>query len=157
MFLFNLSFILLLVFTACKETESPADQAQQHAAVVESIKETWRDFNELLKQGDAAACAAFFTEDGINMPSYNSTQNGRAEIEAMLANFLSSTTVEDISQTTTEVFVHGNTAYEFGSLEQKLRRQDAEPVIIKLRYLSVFKQQPDGSWKWHRWFEQPDQ
>lgn len=156
-FLFNLPFMLLLIFTACKETESPADQAQQQAAAVEAIKETWHDYIELWQQGDAIACAAFFTEDAINMPSYNSTQNGRAELEAMFVDYLSSTTVDVISQTTNEVFVHNTMAYEFGSVEQKLQRQEAEPVIVKARYLSVFKKQPDGSWKWHRWFAHSDQ
>ncbi len=153
-FLLNLSFVLLLIFTACKETESPADQAQQQAAVVEEIKETWHDIIKVWEQGDATACAEFFTEDAIHMPSYNSTSNGRAELEAGMVDYFSSTKVLAVSQTTNEVFVHDSMAYEFGSLEQKFQRQEAEPVVTKLRYLSVFKKQPDGSWKLHRWLAQ---
>jgi uncharacterized protein (TIGR02246 family) len=146
---------LFLVFNAHGQKECLKGQKQHQATVVEAIKETWNEYIELWKQGDATACAAFYTEDGINMPAYNSTQNGHVEVEALFVNFLSSTTVDEVIQNTNEVFVHDSMAYEFGSLEQTLHRQGREPVTVKNRYISVLKQQSDGSWKFHRWMSQP--
>ncbi|MFQ5629140.1 MAG: YybH family protein [bacterium] len=148
-------FTWVLFFVALVGCE---EQPSNKADVKEQISQTWRQYLDFWEQGDANAAASFFTEDAINMPSYNSTQNGRAEVEAMFADLLSSTKVDVISRTTDEVFSHDGMAYEFGSIEQKFQRQGStESAVVKIRYVSVFKQQADGSWKWHRWLGQSDQ
>ena len=152
-----LTAVLLFTVIACNDTPVPVDKAQQHAKVVQDIEQTWADHIKLWEQGDAKGCAAFYTEDMINMPSYNSTQNGLDELLDMFTDFMSKRKVDVLNQTTIEVFVHDSMAYEFGSFEQKITYKDTErePVISKCRYISVFKKQPDGSWKWHRWMSQP--
>jgi ketosteroid isomerase-like protein len=74
----------------------------------------------------------------------------------MIAGLYSSNTVAIINQNTTEVFVHGEMAYEFGTQELRIQPRDAELVTTKFCYVSVFKMQADGSWKWHHWFGQPE-
>jgi hypothetical protein len=68
----------------------------------------------------------------------------------------SSSTIDVKRHATTEVFVHHGMADELGTieLERKPKSPDADPRMQRLRYMSVFRQQPDGTWKFHRWLAQ---
>jgi uncharacterized protein (TIGR02246 family) len=155
----NAFVLILLALGSCGEATAPVDPAQHEASVREAIKQTWESFIEAWEQGDASAVASFYTADAINMPSFGSTQNGPAEVEAMFADGLSSLTYDVLSQTTDEVFVHDEMAYELGSIEfeQTPTSSDDDPTVRRFRYVSTFKRQSDGSWKFHRWLGQPNQ
>jgi uncharacterized protein (TIGR02246 family) len=151
--LFTLTFFLLAL-TSCKNETNSVDKAQHEEAVRKAINQHWSQYIEKWEQGDATAMAAMSTEDGINMPSLNETQRGRAEIEAFYASFLAPNKFKIVSQITEEVFVHDNMAYEFGTIEFIIQSQNSPMEPVKGRYISVFKQQPDGTWKVHRWLGQ---
>lgn len=152
-----LSYTLMLVMlslAAGGDNNERLDQVQQEATAREAIAQTWQQYIELWEQGDALACAMFFTEDAINMPSINATQNGRAEVETFFTDILSSLTIKVLYQTTDEIFVHADIAYEFGTLEQELTPSEGDSRIQRFRYVSVFKRQLNGGWKFHRWLAQ---
>ena len=151
--LFTLTFFLLAL-TSCKNESNSVDKAQHEEAVRKAIKQTWNQFFENWEQGDATAMADLCTEDGINWSVDSGVQRGRAEIEAFLASFVAPNKFKIVSQITEEVFVHDNMAYEFGTNEFIIQNQNPPMKPVKTRYVTVFKQQPDGSWKFHRWLGQ---
>ena len=151
--LFTLTFFLVALIS-CKDETNSVDKAQHEEAVRKAIKQTWSQFIEKWEQGDATAMAALYTEDAINMPSLKSTQRGRVEIEAFFASFVAPNKFKIVSQITEEVFVHDNMAYEFGTNEVVNLSNNPPMKPVKTRYLAVFKQQSDGTWKVHRWLGQ---
>ena len=151
--LFALTFFLLAL-TSCKNESNSVDKAQHEEAVRKAIKQIWSQGFAKWEQGDTTAMAAEYTEDAINMPSLNATQRGRAEIEAFFASFVAPNKFKIVSQITEEVFVHDNMAYEFGTNEFLIQNQNPPMKPVKTRYISVYKQQPDGTWKQHRWLGQ---
>ena len=150
-------FFSLVIISRCSQQKKTDLTAQDIARVRHDIEKTWKQFIDKWEQGSAVAAAAFFTEDGINVPSLDSTQRGRDEISAYFTNIFLTSNIEVVSQKVNEVFVHENMAYEFGTIEQIVKPHNAEAVNIKHRYVSVFKKQEDGSWKFHRWMGQQAQ
>lgn len=49
---------------------------------IETIIAETQAFAEAMNAGDAAAAAAFYTEDGVRVGAFGDAQHGRAEIEA---------------------------------------------------------------------------
>lgn len=150
--------LVLLSLGACGDATEPIEQVQNEATVREAIEQLWQKTIEGMENGDASALVPLYTEDLINMPSYGSTQNGPSEVEAMWEALFSSSTIDVQSHTTTEVFVHDGMAYELGAMEfeQKPRSSDQDSRIRRFRYVSVFQQQSDGTWKFHRWLAQSE-
>lgn len=142
----NLLAMMLLVpaFASCGQ------RAPDASAVRAEIAETWKQLEQAWEAGDAAASAAVFTEDAINMRPDAVDDRGRGAIEAVFSDFLSTTTVEDLTWTTQEVDVYAETAYELGTFAQTLQPQEGEPILHRGRYISVWKHQPDGTWRIHR-------
>ncbi len=155
--IFKISFICLIslfVFYGCSQNQKPDLTAQDIAKVRKDIEQTWKQFIVKWEQGDAVAVADFYTDDAINMPLINLTQKGKDEIATLFTDMLSTNKIDVVSQNVNEVFVHENMVYEFGTLEQIVKPRDAEATTQKFRYISVFKKQSDGSWKFHRWMGQ---
>ena len=146
--------VALLSSGACAPAPAPVDEAQAQAAARAGIRQTWEEFIRVWEQGDGAAAAALYTRDAVNMPAYGFTQNGAVEIEESFTEYQSAATIKVLSQKTDEVFVHGDMAYEVGTIVQELTPPEGEPTTLPYRYVAVFQRQDDGSWKFHRWLGQ---
>jgi len=155
----KISSLLILMLILALTIQCAKEEQQVDIDKVRSeIEQTWEQFKGSWEKGDASASAAFFTEDGINMPFYGSTQKGRKEIETFIANGFSANKYKVINLKTEEVFAHGDMAYEFGTIEQTLTPHNGgESITFKGRYISVLKKQSDGSWKFYRWMAQSEQ
>lgn len=127
--------------------ERPVDVAEARAG----IAATWTAFKPVWRAADAAGAAEiFFTDDAINMIPATTSDSGRAAIETAFAAFLSANKVSDVTQTTDEVQVAGQTAYERGTFIQTVTQAEGQPYVQRSRYLAIWSRQSDGKWKCER-------
>jgi len=113
-----------------------------------AIEEANLKFGELVRQGDAAALAALYTDDATLLPPDSEMIQGRQGIEEFW-NALIQMGIKDAVLTIVDVFGSGDLAYEVGKATITIQPEGQEPVEQKAKYVVVWKQTADGSWKLH--------
>lgn len=123
-------------------------------AAANGIEETWEAFEAAWESGDLETAIGFFAADGVNMPYFGVTQSGRGEITAGLGEAVNVGTYDVRERNTIEVGRLGDMAYEFGTLDQTYTPDGGQPLRDRMRYVSIFRLEPDGVWRFHRWMAQ---
>jgi uncharacterized protein (TIGR02246 family) len=102
-------------------------------------------FMAAARQGDPAALAALYTENGQLLPPNADVMDGRAAIQAFWQAALGMG-IEDAKLESVEVADHGDTAIEVG----RFTLYGAEKQMLDQgKYIVVWKQEA-GEWKLHR-------
>ncbi len=109
-----------------------------------AIGDTRQAFVDAVLAGDAAAVAAAYTEDGVEMPPNMPAVNGRAAIEARYRTQGPATTFT-VTPLATEGY--GDLAFDRGTFTFAASTEGmSEPVTDTGKYLVLCERQPDGSW-----------
>jgi len=143
-----------LAVVAAVLTSASGSWAQRPTDVQEAragIAATWAAFKPHWAANHAReSVAAFFTDDAINMIPGTPSDSGRVAIEKRFAAGFAASTMSEVTQTTDEVQVAGQTAYERGTFSQKVTPTTGQPSMQRARYLAIWRRQPDGKWKCSR-------
>lgn len=111
----------------------------------DAIAATNETFMAAVKQGDTAALAALYTENGQLLPPNSDFVTGKEAIQAVWQAFLDmgikAATLESV-----EVEDHGDTAIEVGTYTL---HGDEGQQVDKGKYIVIWKQE-EGQWKLHR-------
>ena len=105
-------------------------------------------FGEVLRQGDAVAVAALYTEDAILLPPNSEMIRGRRGIEKFWGAAIQMG-VKDAVLTTVELSGSGDTIHEIGNYILKISQKGQKPVEDKGKYIVIWKHTAPG-WKLHR-------
>jgi ketosteroid isomerase-like protein len=148
------AFLVSTMFLACtNETTDPADTLNKEE-ISNQINKNWDDFILAFTNGDIEKMMSFMTDDLINMPSFNLTQDFE-ETKAMFQGMVDNFYFENNSYTQTEIFVYPDMAYQFGTIKMLLiNKTSGDTVVNDNRSISVWKKMDDGSWKLYRWMGQ---
>jgi uncharacterized protein (TIGR02246 family) len=131
---------LLVLIISCY----PASDSR-HDAIYE-IRNTWDAFIDSWHARDAAACAAFYTEDGLNIPNEFKTNKGRLEIEAFY-DFLFSMNESSIYTHEMISLSHdGEMALELGEFSVDWISNDGTEWTYKARAMTHWQKTLEG-WK----------
>jgi uncharacterized protein (TIGR02246 family) len=151
---------LALVFAVgCAGSESPpADDAASQdkasvdvATVRQAIEATNARFIADFKAGNAAALSTHYTPDAIVMAPSAPAMRGTEAITTGIGDFFKQLNVPDFTLTTEDVVVAGDLAIETGAWTMSVQPKAGGPAAPdKGKYIVIWKQQPDGSWKLHR-------
>ncbi|MCB0056504.1 MAG: nuclear transport factor 2 family protein, partial [Caldilineaceae bacterium] len=121
------------------------------AAVAEAIDAVWREYEASQIAGDADRWIALWAEDGVQLPPGSPPVVGKAAIDARDRSDLE---VNDYSQfviTNREVEVNGDLAFARGDFMVTVApKSGGDPMDFEGKYMTIFRQQPDGSWKIYR-------
>lgn len=122
--------------------------------IAADLEQVWKDYVNVSNSGDIDKLMTFFTDDYINMPAFNSTQNGKEETRKFMESFIenSKPTINWYKQS--EAFVHENMAYAFGTFEMVFNTGEAAGKPVLQRCITVYKKAADGKWILHRWMGQ---
>ncbi len=136
-----------LTSTAC---QPPAQEAgplsDEDVAAIRAGHQGWV---QALLAGDWAAAAAVHTEDAVRMPPNDTAYQGRAAIEARLAERID--TVTAFTVTSVETDGRDGLAYDRATYSITLGRVGmSEPITNTGKALVVWQKQADGSWLAHR-------
>jgi len=140
-FAFVFCFVLLSCVPPVKE-EMDVDQVRK------AIEEANLKFGEAVREGDATALADLYTEDATLLPPDSDMIQGKQGIEAFWNGGLKMG-IKDAVLTTVDVSGSGDLAYEIGKFTLTVQPEGQEPIEQKGKYVVVWKQTDDGSWKLH--------
>lgn len=137
-------YLTLGFLTAC------GSQSQDVDAAKVAIAETRQAFWDAHEMGDADALVELMTDDAaLFAPGMEEVRGRDALLEAARQMF-EVMTVEDFAIIDQEVEVHGSSAYELTTYSETLQMGDGDPTPVRGRYLIVWKQGEDGTWRVHR-------
>jgi ketosteroid isomerase-like protein len=134
--------IVSIVFVSCGPKE--ADLA--------GLKKAAEGYNaaskEALMGGDMSKPAAFFADDGMEMAPNMATAKGKDAIKAMWTQMMSSgVKFTSVEFTTLDLKADGSIGYEIGTYDMSISTPDMGDIKDKGKYISVWHQLPDGTWK----------
>jgi uncharacterized protein (TIGR02246 family) len=136
----------VLIFTACA-AQSPSPPQADPAAVRASIESMNAATAAAIKSGDSAGMTANYASDAIVMMPNEPAWAGQIEIAAGFAGLASAGKMTQFDQTTDEVLVSGDVAVERGHIALTITPAKGKPMSDKVRYLTVWRKQANGTWK----------
>lgn len=147
-------FALLLSFampayiaaqTTAQKASASTNTLQAARAAIDKGNANWI---EAQKHADAALLAAQFAEDGTQFAPNGVVIKGRAAIEqSTSARMKRIGAATDYTITTAEVWLVDNLAYETGKATYKYQPKDKPVIEGTTKYVTVWKRQPNNSWK----------
>lgn len=99
-------------------------------------------YNEAFNRGDAAGCAAFFTEDVMLLPPDQPMIRGRKAFEETYKSRIEDNSGGTHTNELVDFGVDGDLAYQIGTYAIA----DSDPPE-KGKFVNILKRQSDGSWK----------
>lgn len=97
-------------------------------------------------QGGGAAFAKWFADDAVELSNGKAPVIGRAAIAAG-ANWTPRQYQLTWTPEGARMSVSGDMGFTWGHYEGRSKDRDGTPIITTGRYMTVWKKQPDGSWK----------
>jgi len=135
---------LLALTTAC--TTTAPDTRDADIKAVKAVEAAW--VNDIATK-DAEKFAGYYSNDASLLLPNAPIISGRVDIEAALRPMLADPNFALTFQSTrAEASKGGDLVYTVGAYSMTMSRpEDKTAVTDKGKYLTVFKKQPDGSWK----------
>jgi uncharacterized protein (TIGR02246 family) len=118
------------------------------AQVRKAIENGNLKFGKAVRQGNAAAIAALYTDDATLMPPNSEMITGKQAIEAFWQGGLEMG-IRDAVLTTAEALGMGDLACEIGKYNIKIQPAVQATIEDSGKYVVLWKKQPDGTWKLH--------
>ncbi len=150
------SAICIIFLQSCNQSSNKSDTLRNDPQVAADLAKLWDDYIKVSNKGDFDQLITFFTDDYVNMPFFGSAQTGREETIAFLKDFAENENPTIMKYERVELFIHNMMAYEFGMIEMSRIPSCGDQIISRQRCLTVFKKEPEGKWKFHRWMGQPE-
>ncbi len=140
---------LLFFAVACTPAAKPAEPPVDITALKTSIQAREKEWSAAFLARDAAALAALYTDDAIQLqPLASDDRTGRASITtATQAQFDTLTTVANREDITEEVIPAGDYVVEVGHYAFSGTSKANKPVSGSGRYLVVWRKDTDGVWR----------
>lgn len=147
-----LSLFALLSGLAMVSCQSPQEAVQEEvmdlAQVRQSIEASNLRFGEAVRQGDAAALAALYTDDARLLPPNSEMIQGKDGVQAFWTGGLQMG-IKDAVLTTLDVVGMGDAVCEIGQYALTIQPEGQGAIGDKGKYLVVWKKAADGAWKLH--------
>jgi uncharacterized protein (TIGR02246 family) len=151
---------------AAPQTNPAAPQTKPHAvakvgtdasSVQKAIEAANTKSMQAMAKGDVKGAMANYAEDAVVMMPGAPMWKGHAAIVKAMQEFMDTMTVKNPMFHTQDVMVAGNLAVETGTFDWTLEPKGGAAFQEKGKYLTVWKHQPDGSWKIVRDINNSDQ
>jgi uncharacterized protein (TIGR02246 family) len=138
-----------LLAAACQQTDqtgAAGDVSEKAAGVNPAANAELRNaWIAAAERDDAAAVASLYTDDAIFMGIDGEVLNGRAAIEASLAEAFKTNSGLTVTEESSETA--GDVVYSTGQWRQKVGTPDGKTVDAEGRYLVITRLQEDGTLK----------
>ena len=142
----------MLTFAGCQTAPAP-EPKRDVAADITAIKALGEQFTVAYNSMDAAAMAATYADDAILMDQGQAPVEGKQAIQAWYEGMFKATVgkiVITVAFTPLETQVAGDWAYQRGNYTSTMTPKSGKPMEISFKFLTIYKRQPDGSWKIYR-------
>ena len=103
----------------------------------------------VVKEREIAKLDSVYTENAAILPPDGPIIRGRENIKQFWSNVILGSGLSAAPLTTVEAEILGDTAYEVGTAELTFSGAGGSSQV-SVKYIVIWKQEADGSWKWHR-------
>ena len=139
--------VIVLALVACVFVSCMQNQTD-----VAGFKKVVADYTAASKAsmmgGDMDKPLSYFDEDGMEMAPNMEMAKGKDAIKAMQSNMMSTgVKITAVEFTPTDVQAGGTVGYEIGTYAMTFDVPKMGTVQDKGKYITVWNQKPDGSWK----------
>ena len=150
LFVFGLLLLGATISAACGRPQ-PGGSARSTADLRASVESATVAFHQALRTNDTTAMFTYVADDVLMMPPSEGPVRGQAAMRAWMASFLAQYHTSSLILTDREVFVGDAWASELGSYEWGLTPvAGGAPVLDRGHYMQIWKQLPDGRWRFAR-------
>jgi uncharacterized protein (TIGR02246 family) len=119
--------------------------------VAEAVNAIWREYEASLLAGDADRWIAQWMDEGVQMPPNMPPRVGKETIYTAISSFLSNFEYTDFVIENEDVEVNGDLAFARGTYAASfVAKAGGEPTQIEGKYMTILRQQEDGTWKLYR-------
>lgn len=146
-----------LVLGGCAKADEGPGKANPDD-VKQAIKADEAKWNQQLKAKDTEGLASHYADDAYFVGPGAPPSDGSTAIRQFYANGLTDLALDvNVASDKIDVAASGDMAYARGHFTEKYTdRKTGKVMTDKGSYLSVYKKQPDGSWKMVEDFAVPD-
>ena len=116
--------------------------------VTQGTSATNRQFEEAMSRGDAAACAAVYTDDAKILPPDSPALTGKQAAQGLWQSIIDMG-VKGISLQTLELEEMGDRAVERGAATIDIQGEGGQTTQASAKFIVLWRRQADGAWKWH--------
>ncbi len=116
--------------------------------VTQGTSATNRQFEEAMARGDAAACAAAYTDDAKILPPDSSVLTGKQAAQELWQSFINMG-VKGVSLPRLELEEMGDRAVERGAATIDIQGEGGQTMQASGKFIVLWRRQTDGTWKWH--------
>ena len=138
----------ILTFAGC-QTAPPSAPTRDIAADTAALRTLSEQYAAAVNSGDAAATAATFADDGIDMAPNQAASEGKPAIQARYEAAFKGYTVK-FAATPLETQLAGDWGYVRGNYTLSVSPKSGKAIEESGKYLNIVKRQPDGAWKLYR-------
>jgi len=147
-FLFAFALAAMLMLAGC-QTAPPPQPKMDVAADTRAVNALADQYAAAMNSSDAAAVAATYADDAIEMPPDQAAIEGKQAIQASYEAMFKEYAVK-FALTPLETQLAGDWAYQRGNYTDTVTPKSGKPMEQSGKYLVIAKRQPDGSWKDYR-------
>jgi len=143
----------IVMLAACdRRTEASGTPTAASALAEKAAVETaTAALHQALRTNNAGVFLSYIDDSVIMAPPGEPPVKGKDALRRWYQAFLAKYRTSSLSLTDKEVFVGDGWAVEFGRFEWRLAPTDgAAAVVDRGTYMQVWKQQPDGQWRFAR-------
>jgi uncharacterized protein (TIGR02246 family) len=140
---------LALSLAACEKYQNQGGAKADPGAIKSAIKADEAKWNQQVKAKDTEGLAGHYTDDAFFVPPGGAPADGSTAIRQFYANASTDPALDVAAASDTiDVAASGDMAYARGHFTEKYTdRKTGKVMTDKGSYLTVYKKQPDGSWK----------
>jgi len=115
------------------------------------VLETWESYSAYMNAANSEAWIGLWDKNGVQLPPGRPAFEGRSAILGSVAAQLAGTDFDDFTINNKEVEVSGGLGFARGTYSVKLTpKSGGDTMLFEGKYLTIFKRQPDGSWRIYR-------
>ena len=144
----NIQLLAIVVLVACLALTSCQPQPDV-AAIKKTIEETGKASAEAMMKGDVEKSLEQYADDATSMPPNSGPLKGKEAMRAWNTEMSKMGKVTAAKFTTLEVDAAGKIAYEIGTYDMTFEMTGMGEMKDNGKYMAIWKQQADGSWKVH--------
>ena len=112
------------------------------------VKETWEKYSAAMIAGDADNWIKLWDDKGVQLPPDKPMVNGKAAIKKAIQGFFTVLKVETFVIHISKTFVDHEFGFAYGNYTYTLvPKAGGEKIFGDGKYETIFRKQPDGSWK----------
>jgi len=141
------SLVLIGLTLACQQPPPPSPP-DTRAADERAVREADAAWSKAAAAKDVEAYLAFFAEDALVLPPNAPMLTGKESMRKGLSEEMANPGFSESWQASkAEASRGGDLAYSIGTYQVTMKDAKGKPVTDRGKYMTVWKKQPDGTWK----------